>query len=73
MFEPQVPESKLYPTDSKEMVGKEEWVAEKAMEVRWTHKLMQRALKWDGDQTGSHDVYPRLVCLDVRISRIRYL
>lgn len=61
MFEnPPVPESKLYPTDSKEMVGKEEWVAEKAMEVRSNPKLMFAALEWDGEQTGSEEVYHML-------------
>jgi len=30
MFEPETPECKLYPTDSKEEIGKEEWIAEKS-------------------------------------------
>lgn len=60
MFEPQVPESKLYPADYKEMVGKEEWVAEKAMEVRSTPKLMYEALLWDGEQTGTDEIYGAL-------------
>lgn len=60
MFEPVTPESKLYPTDSKEMVGKEEWVAEKAIDIRCSMQLMKAALEWDGEQTGSEDVYDAL-------------
>lgn len=60
MFEPRVPDSKLYPTDSKEMVGKEEWVAEKAIEICADSKLMFKALEWDGENTGSEDVYSQL-------------
>jgi hypothetical protein len=60
MFEPETPECKLYPTDSKEEIGKEEWIAEKAMEVRADPKLMYAALEWDGEQTGSEDVYGNL-------------
>lgn len=60
MFEPVTPESKLYPTDHKEMVGKEEWVAEKAMEVRADPKLMFKALEWDGEGWGSVEVYHML-------------
>lgn len=60
MFEPVTPENKLYPTDSKEMVGKEEWVAEKAMEVRSDFELLFDALEWDGERTGSEDVYRAL-------------
>jgi hypothetical protein len=40
--------------------GKEEWIAEKAMEVRADPKLMYAALEWDGEQSGSEDVYDNL-------------
>ena len=60
MFEPETPECKLYPTDSKEEIGKEEWIAEKAIEIREDQKLMYAALEWDGEQTGSEEVYQQV-------------
>jgi hypothetical protein len=56
MFEPIIPDNKLYPSDDKED-GREEWVAAEAIEIRCTPKRMYDALVWDGEQTGSWDVY----------------
>ena len=57
MYEPQDPRP-LDPPEAFDLPdGKEEWVAEKAMEVRAYPKLMFRALEWDGEQTGTIDIY----------------
>lgn len=44
------------PMDDKED-GREEWVAAEAIEIRCTPKRMIDALVWDGEQTGSEEVY----------------
>ncbi len=60
MYEPQDPRP-LDPPEAFDLPdGKEEWVAEKAMEVRGDFKLMKAALEWDGEQTGSDDLYEAL-------------
>ena len=42
--------------------GREEWVAAEAIEVRCTPWRMYEALVWDGEQTGSEDVYTYVAC-----------
>jgi hypothetical protein len=44
------------PMDAKED-GREEWVAAEAIEIRSDYRKMLHALTWDGEQTGSEDVY----------------
>jgi hypothetical protein len=57
MFEPKDPR----PMDPPEAFGlpdgKEEWIAEKAIEIRCSIPKMKAALEWDGEQTGSGDIY----------------
>lgn len=40
--------------------GKEEWVAEKAMEVRESERLMRAALEWDACERGSVGLFETL-------------
>lgn len=60
MFEPKDPRPMDPPEAFDLPDGKEEWIAEKAIDIRCSIPLMCAALEWDGDQTGSAVIYDHL-------------